>query len=73
MLQIVEMEGSKLEVAVSWWKGHMDTSELKWVNPNVIWYGVNSLRLGGFQMWEGIDDDNFVCWRVKLFICNLMD
>ena len=28
----------------------MDASEHKWVNPNNIWYGVNSLRLGGLHI-----------------------
>ena len=28
----------------------MEVSEPKWVNPNDISYGVNSLRLGDFQM-----------------------
>ena len=30
---------------------HMETSELKWVNPNDIQYGVNSLRLGSLHMF----------------------
>ena len=28
----------------------METSEHKWVNPNGIQYGVNSLKLRGFQI-----------------------
>ena len=27
----------------------LETSEPKWANPNDIWYGVNSLSLGGLQ------------------------
>ena len=33
----------------------MEASEPKWVNPNDILYGVNSLRLGGLQIiWSQI-------------------
>ena len=31
---------------------HMEASESKWVNPDDIQYGVDSLRLGGLHIWH---------------------
>ena len=33
------------------YKGYVEVSEPKWVNPDNIQYGVNSLRLGGLQLF----------------------
>ena len=30
----------------------MEASEPKWVDSNYIWYGVNSLRLRDFQLYQ---------------------
>ena len=30
---------------------YLETSEPKWVNPNGVQYGVNSLSLGGLYLW----------------------
>ena len=33
---------------------YMDASELKWDNTDGIWYGVNSLWIGGLYITKGI-------------------
>ena len=40
----------------------MGSSEPKWVNPNDISYGVNSLRLGGLQIKCMDDQIGYTVW-----------
>ena len=41
-----------------------------WVNPNYIWYGVNSLRLGGLYMFLVSNSISYsVSWQINIGYC----
>ena len=47
----------------------MEASEPKWVHPNNIWYGVNSLRRGGLHISLNLLIKNLnqlVLWMIKI-------
>ena len=50
---------------------YMKASESKWVNPNDIWYGTNSLRLEGLHTSFVFDSSLKIFIRnvIKLYLC----